>query len=124
MYFFSNSSDVKIETSVTIRGEFEELELWNPMNGERTKIETTIEDGMTYFDLSLDEVTSMFVVGCDHKFEGDVCIHCGQSLTTTPQPQEKPKENGCGGSVVATTVGMLTLASLTLFISRRKKENE
>ena len=124
IYFFSNSSDVKIETSVTIRGEFEELELWNPMNGEKIKIETTIEDGMTYFDLSLDEVTSMFVVGCDHKFEGDVCIHCGQSLTTTPQPQEKPKENGCGGSVVATTVGILTLASLTLFISRRKKENE
>lgn len=62
VYFFANSSSTKVETTVTLRGEFEKLELWDPMTGERSDLATTVKDGNTTFTLSLDKVTSMLVV--------------------------------------------------------------
>ncbi len=62
VYFFANSSDNKVETTVTLRGEFDKLELWDPMTGAKTDLETTVKDGATSFTLSLEKVTSMFVV--------------------------------------------------------------
>jgi hypothetical protein len=62
IYFFANSSSKKVETTVTVRGEFEVLELWDPMTGEKIQLTTTIENGYTSFTLSLDKISSAFVV--------------------------------------------------------------
>lgn len=62
LWFFANSSDLKSETTVTLRGEYTSLELWDPMTGNRTALATTVKDGVTTFTLSLDKVTSVFVV--------------------------------------------------------------
>ncbi len=62
VYFFANSADNAVNTTVTLRGEFDELELWDPMTGEKSKLETSVKDGVTSFTLSLDKVTSVFVV--------------------------------------------------------------
>ena len=62
VYFFANSSDTKSETTVTLRGEFKTLAVWNPHTGERHTLATTVEDGTTSFTLSMEAVTSFFIV--------------------------------------------------------------
>lgn len=62
VYFFANSSEQKSETTVTLRGEFASLELWNPHTGERSSLKTTVKDGTTTFTLSLEALKSVFVV--------------------------------------------------------------
>ncbi len=65
VYFFANSSEIAVKPTVTLRGEFENLEVWNPVTGERYAIATTVEDGMTTFELNMNSVTSLFVVEGD-----------------------------------------------------------
>lgn len=62
VYYFANSSDRKTETSVTLRGEFASLEIWDPATGEKTPLAVTVKDGTTTFKLTLEKVTSLFVV--------------------------------------------------------------
>ena len=62
VWFFANSSTAKAETTVTLRGEYHALELWDPMTGERQALEVSVKDGATSFALSMDKVTSVFVV--------------------------------------------------------------
>lgn len=62
IYFFANSSDTKVSTEVTIAGEFENLEFWDPMTGEAVKATTTVADGLTTVTLELDAVESVFLV--------------------------------------------------------------
>ena len=62
VYFFANSSEVANTAEVSVRGEFETLEVWDPMTGERKALDVTVKDGMTSFTLSLDKISSCFVV--------------------------------------------------------------
>ena len=62
IYFFANSSDTSVNPTITLRGEFQNLEVWNPMTGERTPLTVTVKDGMTTFKLKFGNVTSLFVV--------------------------------------------------------------
>lgn len=69
IYYFANSSDELVETSVSVRGRIVP-ELWNPADGEMSKI-----DGVKYvkiggemytkFPFKLDAVSSVFVVSTD-----------------------------------------------------------
>ena len=65
IYFFANSSDTRINTSVLIRGDLN-LETWDPHTGETVKCKTTSEtqngDPLTRVLLSLDPVKSIFFV--------------------------------------------------------------
>ncbi|MGM9637502.1 MAG: glycosyl hydrolase [Eubacteriales bacterium] len=64
VWFFANSSEKDVQTEVILRGEYAGLELWDPMTGERTLLDFTVKDGNTAFTLSLDKVSSVFVVEC------------------------------------------------------------
>ena len=60
--FFANSSETASKTTVTLRGEFPALEIWNPHTGEREALAVTVENGTTSFTLSMARVSSLFVV--------------------------------------------------------------
>ena len=62
VYFFANSSDIAVDPTITLRGEFENLELWDPVTGNASAIATTVSNGKTTFTLPMDAVTSLFVV--------------------------------------------------------------
>ncbi len=62
VYFFANSSEKATKTTVTLRGEFDGLELWNPNTGKKEDLSVTVKDGTTTFELSMDKVTSLFIV--------------------------------------------------------------
>lgn len=65
LYFFANSSDVSVKPTVTLRGEYDNLEVWNPMTGERKPLTCTVKDGKTTFSLQFEAVTSLFVIEAD-----------------------------------------------------------
>ena len=65
IYFFANSSDAMVNPTITLRGEYENLEVWNPMTGEKTPLDIQVEDGKTTFKLKFSAVTSLFVVEAD-----------------------------------------------------------
>jgi hypothetical protein len=67
IYFFTNSSNEKIETEVVLRGKLK-LENWDPHNGNLSKFENRFqfnEDGQDYTkcSLKLSPVSSVFWVG-------------------------------------------------------------
>jgi len=62
VYFFANSSEIAVNPAITLRGEFENLEVWNPVTGERHPIAATVSNGKTTFDLGIDSISSLFVV--------------------------------------------------------------
>jgi hypothetical protein len=65
IYFFSNSADKPVNTSVSIRGD-KNLEIWNPHTGEKQKaevIKTEVKgETVSTVKLSLDPVSSVFFV--------------------------------------------------------------
>ena len=62
VYFFANSSETASNTTVTLRGEFPSLEVWDPHTGERKPLDVTVENGATTFKLSMARVSSLFSV--------------------------------------------------------------
>jgi len=62
VFFFANSSDISVQPTVTLAGEYHGLEVWNPITGERTPVSATVENGKTTFTLEFDPVSSLFVV--------------------------------------------------------------
>ena len=63
VYFFGNSSDVSVKPTITLNGEFEKIEIWDPMTGERRTLSGTVENGKTTFEINFDPISSMFIVG-------------------------------------------------------------
>lgn len=66
IYLFSNSSDKQIDTKVVLRGSLD-LEIWNPMNGQKRLIEQThsqSQDGqeLTTISLNLNPISALFYV--------------------------------------------------------------
>lgn len=62
VYFFANSSESASKTTVTLRGEFPTLEVWDPHTGEKKALSVTVENGTTSFTLSMERVSSLFIV--------------------------------------------------------------
>ena len=62
IYYIGNSSDKEISMTVTLRGEFASLELWDPTNGSKRALETSVKDGMTTVELTLGTISSAFIV--------------------------------------------------------------
>ena len=63
VYFFSNSTDEKVDTTVSIRGIFTKLSWWNPHNGETTVITNAAGfDKYTRIPLALEPVSSLFLI--------------------------------------------------------------
>lgn len=62
IYFFSNSSDEPIATSVQLKG-IKKLELWNPYTGVNQQLPYTHVQESTTFSLELAPVSAVFVVG-------------------------------------------------------------
>ena len=65
IFFFANSSDSSVKPTITLRGEYSNLEVWDPMTGERTSLDVTVKDGNTSFTLKFAAVTSLFVIEVD-----------------------------------------------------------
>ena len=67
VWFFANSSDHPIETTVRLRGQFADLQWWDPHNGDmRPAVETETVDGsvkVTNMALRLPPIRSVFLVG-------------------------------------------------------------
>jgi hypothetical protein len=65
IYFFANSTDGRVETEVTLRGDLK-LESWNPHTGETSPLKTSVvkKNGRSFTRaaLQLDPVTSVFFV--------------------------------------------------------------
>ena len=56
----------------------------------------------------------------DHTYNDEYDANCNVCNATREVP-EQPKK-GCGGSVIASILGLVSLASATLFIAKRKRE--
>ncbi|MBN2182638.1 MAG: hypothetical protein JW715_12060 [Sedimentisphaerales bacterium] len=66
IYLFSNSSDKQIDTKVILRGSMD-LEIWDPMNGEKRPIEQTHSKSKNGLDLTtvplkLNPISALFYV--------------------------------------------------------------
>lgn len=61
-YFFANSSDRPISTTVRLRGHLR-LERWDPHAGQITRQPATLDGGATTVKLDLAPVSSVFLVG-------------------------------------------------------------
>lgn len=64
VYYIGNSADNKTDVLVKLRGEFRNLELWNPADGTRTPLKTQVKDGVTTLKISLEGISSAFIVEC------------------------------------------------------------
>ena len=42
--------------------------------------------------------------------------------TPTPGPSDEPEQKGCGGSVLASIFGLLTLAGATIVLRKKREE--
>ena len=62
VYFFANSSDVPVNTTVTLRGKLR-LERWNPVTSHIEVQPVEARPGATRTKLDLDPATSIFLVG-------------------------------------------------------------
>ncbi len=63
IYFFANSTDYPMESTFTVRGEKNSMEVWDPHTGERETLEfRKTGKGGTQFKLSLDSLKGLFVV--------------------------------------------------------------
>jgi hypothetical protein len=63
IYFFSISTDEKIDTVVTLRGTFNKLAWWNPHDGTITATTNVIQsDNRTRIPIKLEPVSSLFLV--------------------------------------------------------------
>ena len=69
LYFFSNTTENQLSTTINLRGKLKQLELWNPHTGSIEKALGTKQnkqpDGSftTSLDIDLPAVSSIFVVG-------------------------------------------------------------
>ncbi len=65
IYYFANSSDTSVDTTVTLRGDLK-LQSWDPKTGKISPLKTSVlvEDGRptTKAKLELGPVTSLFFV--------------------------------------------------------------
>jgi len=61
-YYVGNSSNSAVSLTVKLRGEFDSLELWNPADGSRSALETTVKNGVTTVKFSLESISSAFIV--------------------------------------------------------------
>ncbi|MHC4180607.1 MAG: glycosyl hydrolase, partial [Planctomycetota bacterium] len=70
VWFFANSSDRPIETTTRLRGQFNDLQWWDPHKGDmRPAVATETIDGsvkVTNAALRLPPVRSVFLVGQEH----------------------------------------------------------
>lgn len=62
VWFFANSSATEFTADIILDGEYSSLELWDPVTGEKTAVESRVENGKTTITMTLDKVSSMFVV--------------------------------------------------------------
>ncbi len=62
VWFFANSSATEFTADIILNGEFSSLELWNPATGEKTALESRVENGKTTIILEISGVSSVFVV--------------------------------------------------------------
>ncbi|QIL91258.1 hypothetical protein GNX18_16805 [Microbulbifer sp. SH-1] len=68
IYYFGNSSDETVETTVKLRGQFKALSLWNPHNGTSVPVKKSRRvkhNGEIYTEVSLSipGVSSMAIIG-------------------------------------------------------------
>ena len=66
IYYFANSTDQPLETTVAVRDAKKNLEYWDPHTGSRRPVEATVGEnrgtGTTSFSLSLPALHGMFVI--------------------------------------------------------------
>ena len=71
IYYFANSSDNSVGLNITLRGEYNDLWLWDPHDGTRKKIDTTVTEAdgekVTSLKLDLAAVRSAFIVDQSEK---------------------------------------------------------
>ncbi|MGI6270063.1 MAG: glycosyl hydrolase [Candidatus Howiella sp.] len=79
LFFFANTSDTALETTVELRGEYDDLWLWNPHTGKREKAQAEQMDTetgtVTRISLSLGAVESVFLVNqaeAPERLTGDI----------------------------------------------------
>ena len=73
IYFFANSSERIVDTTVTLRGHLN-LNLWDPMTGEICTLEETYsqskdKQALTHVPLKLTSTTAVFYIGTATKPE-------------------------------------------------------
>lgn len=62
IWFFANSSEKDFTLRITLRGEFEALEIWDPHTDTRTALTATVADGASTVTVELSSVSSLFIV--------------------------------------------------------------
>lgn len=62
IWFFANSSDRSVEARITLRGEYETLELWDPAQDTRITVTPEVSDGVSRLTIEVDKISSFFIV--------------------------------------------------------------
>ncbi|MGM9647825.1 MAG: discoidin domain-containing protein [Eubacteriales bacterium] len=62
VYYIGNSSNRETSVTVTLRGEYTNLKLWDPATGEQSEVTATVGNGVTVLKLKLSSVSSLFLV--------------------------------------------------------------
>ena len=62
IFYFTNTTDKEVNGNVSLRGEWKELQLWNPQTGNIESIKAQTDGSRTTIQLSLPAVSSTFVI--------------------------------------------------------------
>lgn len=61
-YYITNTTDTEYDGTVSLRGEFRKVEIWDPHTGNTGPADFRIQDGRTYVSVSVPSVRSCFIV--------------------------------------------------------------
>ncbi|MGM9680241.1 MAG: discoidin domain-containing protein [Eubacteriales bacterium] len=62
IYYIGNSSNREVSFTITLRGEYSNLKIWDPATGEQSDVTAVVGNGVTKLNLKLSGVTSLFLV--------------------------------------------------------------
>lgn len=62
-YFITNTTAKELDTEISLKGKFNDVELWDPQTGKITEAHFEIEGERTKVDVRIPSVSSLFIVG-------------------------------------------------------------
>lgn len=62
VWYFANSSDQSVKAKITLRGEYQTLEIWDPATDARVTVTPEVADGVTSLTVEVQDISSVFIV--------------------------------------------------------------
>jgi hypothetical protein len=62
VWYFANSSNQSVKAKITLRGEYQTLEIWDPATDARITVTPEVADGVSSITVEVKDISSIFIV--------------------------------------------------------------